>query len=136
MTKPKAVRTAAKAAADGPKTVRIDGKDYPVPVMKFKALKQSFPILQKVQEAEDPMEMVSAGIQVLSIAMIKEHPDMTPEWLEENMNISETVGIGTFIKDVMVEAGLVSKEDGEALLAGEGPGAAPSTETSTPSSQS
>lgn len=119
--------------------VTIGGTDYDVPPMKFKTLKKAYPIIMAARESDDPMEVASVGIEVLSLAMTKQHPDMTPEWLEEEMFINETMALGEFIGQIMVDSGLVTEGDLKTALAGgasgEFPGAAPSTETSTLSSQ-
>lgn len=119
-------------------TVLIDEKEYPIPKLKFKQLKACFPLVMAAQEAEDPMEMASSAIAVLSVAMMKTHPEMTPEWLEDNMDVEETKALGRVIADIMIQAGLMNEGDAKAALAGEAPGAkqdAPSTEISTLSSQ-
>lgn len=110
--------------------ILIDGKPYQIPVMKFKTLKLAYPIVQEAQGADDPISMAEAGFKVLSLAMIKENPDMTPDWLEENMNASEVPQIGPIIVSMLRESGLLP--DGK-LSQGEAEGAAPSTETLTPS---
>lgn len=115
--------------------VMIDGKAYPLPVMKFKQLKQAFPLIEQVQGATDPMEMASAAIAVVSIAMSREHPEMTPEWLEENMTILETKELGAVMMGIMIQSGLVTEGDAKVALSGEDQGANLSTETLTPSSQ-
>lgn len=119
-------------------TVTIDGKEYNIPKMKFKQLKACFPLVMAAQNAEDPMEMASAAIAVLSVALTKAHPEMTPEWIEENIEVEETKALGRVIADIMIQAGLMNEGDAKAALAGEAPGALqapPSTETSTLSSQ-
>lgn len=134
MTKPKAQRAASKAAATDQKTITIDGKVYDLPVMKFKQLKKAYPIIAKAQDAEDPMDMLDAAIEVLSIAMMREHDHMTVEWIEDNLDVSETPAIATVITDLMVQAGLITREEAGKLLVedpGKEAGAAPSTETST-----
>ena len=123
------------------KFITVDGRDYPVPKIKFKALKQAFPVVMRVQNAEDPMDMASAAIEVISICMIKQYPDMTVEWLEDNLDVDETQFLGKFVSDIMVRAGLMTQEAASAALKGEAPpppsaeAVAPSTEISTPSSQ-
>lgn len=118
--------------------VTVDGTVYEVPRMKFKQLKACWPIILKAQSSDDPMEMTSGGIEVLSKAMMREHPHMTLDWLEDNMDIEETKEVGSLLAQIMVDAGLISMEDARVALSGEVQGAevpaAPSTETLTPSS--
>lgn len=119
--------------------ITINGTEYTVPVMKFKQLKAAFPLIQKSREADSPIEIASAAIEVVSLAMRIEHDQMTPEWLEENMSILETKHLGEILLDIMKDSGLIS--DDVSIQLGEVAGAAapvpaaPSTETSTTSSQ-
>lgn len=118
-----------------PVKVIIDGTEYVLPKMKFKTLKKAFAIVMAVQDEEDPMKLADAAIEVISLAAIKKHPDMTPEWIEENLNADESSGLTNTMLDLMIDAGVMTAGDKTQLM-GEAPGAqqAPhSTETSTPS---
>lgn len=118
-----------------PVTVTIDGTEYSLPKMKFKTLKKSFAIVMAVQDEEDPMKLADAAIQVISLAAIKKHPDMTPEWIEENLNADESQGLTKTMLDLMIDAGLMTTGDKTQLM-GEAAGeqlAPPSTEILTPS---
>ncbi len=122
--------------------VTIDSTEYDVPRLKFKTLKQVYPIVVEAQGSDNPMTLASATVQVLSLAMIKAYPDMTVDWLDENMDAGEVRRLDRFMVDVMKDAGLLTDEDEKNLL-GEAQGAtdAPteaadlSTGTLTPSSQ-
>lgn len=117
--------------------ITVDGTEYELPKMKFKTLKKAFPIVMAVQETDDPIAMADAAIQVISLAAIKKFPEMTPEWLEENMDADEVKGVTATMIDLMIEAGLMTRADATTLLgeAAGAPPAPPSTETLTPSSQ-
>lgn len=118
--------------------ITIDGTEYDIPVMKFKTLKRAYPIVVGVQSAGDPLEMASGAIEVISMAMMQKHPDMTAEWIEENLTAPESKALPDVLMQLMVDAGLVTRGEATAL-AGEAPGVAltpPSTETSTDLSQS
>lgn len=117
--------------------VVIDGKAYDVPVMKFKQLKAAFPLIQQTRDSDNPVDIAAAAIGVVSLAMMREHPHMTAEWLEDNMSITETKILGAVLLDIMKDSGLI--DEGTEIQLGEVAGAAeqvaPSTETSTLSSQ-
>ena len=119
-------------------SIKIDGKEYEIPRLKFKLLKQAYPIVMGVQNSDDPIAMASAAIEVVSIAMTR-NPDfshMTPEWIEDNLDLDESRVLPQLLADIMVESGLVTRSDMDgALASGEARGDAPLTETSTPSSQ-
>lgn len=111
--------------------ISIDGTEYTVPRMKFKTLKRAYRVVEQVRESEDPIEMSDAIIDVLSMAMMREHPHMTPEWIHENIEANEMTVIGPVFIEALQESGLL--QSGQ-LTRGEAVGAAPSTEISTPSS--
>ena len=120
--------------------VTIDGKDYVLPVMKFKTLKRAFPIMEEIQGSEDPIAMSEAAIKVVSMALMQEpaHKDMTPEHIEDVITAEETFALAPVIFAMMQDSGLIPKSAKLELASpgeAEGAEAAPSTETSTPSSQ-
>lgn len=114
--------------------VIIDGTEYDVPVMKFKQLEAAYPHIQKTRDSDNPLEIASSALEVLSLAMTRDHPHMTVDWLKDNMSIRETKILGEILLGIMKDSGLID-ENAEIQL-GEAPGAAPSTETSTHTSQS
>lgn len=131
MTK-QAAKPAKKRAS-----IKIDGTEYIIPTMKFKVLKRAFPIMMKSGDMTDPMELASLGIEVISMALMQTHPEMTPDWIEENIESSETFGLDKTLLQIMVDNGVMTEEQlkGGENKPGEAKGAAPSTETLTPSSQ-
>lgn len=119
-----------------PITIKIDETEYTFPKMKFKTLKQAFKLVMSVQGEEDPMVLADAAIAVVSMALVKKHPTLTPEWIEENLNADETNQLTPIMMNLMVDAGLMTRAEGASLM-GEAAGeqlAPPSTEISTPSS--
>lgn len=117
--------------------ITVDGTEYEVPPMKFATLKKAFPVILRVSQSTDPLELAVGAIEVVSLAMHKTHPEMTPEWLEENLSIEETRDLADIITEISIESGLVTREEAERIAAeggapsGEAAGAAPSTATST-----
>lgn len=111
--------------------IKIDGTEYEVPKMKFKTLKKAYRVVETVRSSEDPLEMSDAIIDVLSMAMMREFPHMTPEWIQDNIEADEMTAIGPVFIEALQDSGLL--QNGH-LAQGEAPGAAPSTEISTPSS--
>jgi hypothetical protein len=119
-------------------SVTIDGTSYAVPVMKFKTLKKAFPVVSKLEASDDLIEMTEAAFEVVSLALRQDpaNEHMTTEWISDNIDIDESIALAETIQGMLVDSGLITKADGEVALSGEAEGAAPSTETSTPSSQS
>lgn len=120
--------------------VTIDGQEYNLPVMKFKTLKKAFPIIEEVQASDDPIAMSEAAIKVISMALLQNpaYDKMTPEYIEDVIDAKETFELAPAMFALMQESGLIPKNAKLELAASgeaEGAEAAPSTETSTPSSQ-
>lgn len=116
--------------------VKIDGTEYDIPVMKFSQLKRAYPIVQEIEEETDPMKLMAAAIRVVSIAATRKFPDLTPEFIEENLDVNEAKALMTTMTDLMKDAGLITEASGSSM-SGEAQGVhpePPSTETSTPSS--
>ena len=120
--------------------VIIDGKEYePSLPLKFKAIKRVFPLAKQAQamlerreeEDFDPLALASVTIEIVSAALVKNHPECTPEFIEENCSMQELAALNGVFAAIMAESGFTR----EAALQGEAEAeegaASPSTETST-----
>lgn len=118
-------------------TVKIDGKEYTVPGLKYKQLKEVWPRLKgtfdKMQAARASMDAkrkaagdseeplvdkdsvdgmfgaVDDSIFIISSALRRdpEQAHMTPEWIEEHMDPSEATAFPAVIFQIMTATGLV-----------------------------
>jgi hypothetical protein len=125
-------------------TVTIGGKPYEIEALGFKALKQAWPHIKKNQDAGkpgadgvvpevDPIEQMSNAIAIVSAALVKKYPEMTPENIEEEISAVECAALDRAIIDVMVAAGFAQRgptPSGEAVPA-EAEAASLSTATPT-----
>jgi len=114
--------------------ISIDGKEFLVPVMKFKTLKKSYPIIQSVLGEDDPIAMASKAIEIISLAMMQEHHEMTADWLEDNMLVSETKDLDQIMMKMIVDSGLIDQE-GFDKMAGEAKGSPAPAEPENPSTE-
>lgn len=120
----------------------VDGKEYVVPVMKFKTLKKAYPIMEKLEESDDLIAMSEAAHEVISLALRQDpaNEHMTAEWIGENIDVDENVLLAEAITGMLKDSGLIPKEGGGVQLAAPGEAEAAedaaSTGTLTPSSQS
>jgi hypothetical protein len=118
-------------------TVRIGGKDYDLPPLTFKTIKQVWPLVQKMDEADflnstDPKEAMAAMdvvIQIFAHALEKTHPDMTAEEIESVLLGSEMSGLAPAMTDLLVDSGLANRVEGDAKTGGGSGGAAPKGKT-------
>lgn len=123
-------------------SVKIGGQEYQIGELKFKALKLAWPLIKKNQDLAkgmsegqqpDPIESMENAIGIISAALVIEHPELTPEGIEERITASECKALDVTIIDIMVESGFMQRTatgTGEAEPE-EGEAAIPSTETST-----
>ena len=125
--------------------VTIGGKSYEIEALGFEALKQAWPHIKKNQDAAkprapgeepvevDPIEQMSNAIAIVSAALVKKYPEMTPDRIEDEISAIECAALDRAIIDVMVAAGFAQRgvpASGEAVPA-EGVAESPSTATQT-----
>lgn len=120
-------------------SILVDGKEINLPRLKFKDLKRAWPRVVEIQNAEDPVQMAEAAMFIISLSTVRENPEYTQDWLEENMDAGESKALAEKVFEVLGDSGLIEKGKtmGEAVAALVA--AAPvslSTETSTASSPS
>lgn len=123
-------------------SVVIGGKNYQIAELKFKALKAAWPHIKRNQELArglgegeemDPIESMENAIAIISAGLVADHPELTPEGIEERITTNECKALDVTIVDIMVESGFMQRTptgQGEAEPE-EGAAASPSTETST-----
>lgn len=91
--------------------VTIGGKQYETSALNFKALKQLWPQVSKLSLAGDSVDngfaAVDLAVSVVSFSLIRNYPDMTVEFIEENMLASEIADIQIIMYEVLRESGLI-----------------------------
>lgn len=124
----------------------VGGTAYNVPLLKFKALKKVWPEIQEMQQKVadakntgnitplDAMAMADVAGKIISMALVQEDPSHDQDWLDENLDVNEIPQLGPVMLDMLVESGLVNREQAEAQTAELGNAVKVSTATSTPSS--
>ena len=125
--------------------VTIGGKEYELPPLNFKALKTSFPFIQRVinsqaagkgaQDVEGAVLAMDAAVNIIASAMAKPYPDMTKERIEDELLASEITGLTSSIHQLLLDSGLVKQASGKSPAVGDQK-ANPSTAISTESSAS
>lgn len=108
--------------------ITIGGKPYGTSPMNFKRLKQAWPLIMAGQEMTDPMESMEQSIALFSLALAVNHPEMTPDTIQEQILSTELSGLKDAMTSILTENDM-TKGDTDGLKKTEG--AAPSTETST-----
>lgn len=111
-------------------TITIGGKPYETSVFNFKRVKRAWPVIAAASLADDPMDNMDEAIKLVSMALEINHPDATPEFIEENILSTEMGEMKNAVEGILQENDLMPKK-GEKAASGKGAGAAPSTETST-----
>lgn len=110
-----------------PIKVKIGGKDYEVPKLKYKQLKAIWPrmkgTLAKLQAAKGAndanggtpnadsvtgtFDAVDDAIFVISQALMRNNAEHTAEWIESEMEPSEAIGMVNCIWELMTATGLI-----------------------------
>lgn len=137
-------------------TVSIGGTPYEITALTFAALKRAWPHLQKNQELSkkaaraaetgeeadepDPIESMANAIAILSCGLVRNHPELTAEGIEERITARECQELDSVIIELMIESGFMQRgaaPEGEAVPAGANASdETASAETSTESSPS
>lgn len=128
--------------------VTIDGTVLKIRTpVKFKALKKCWPALQRQFETNekaqaaaklmlegkpfempdiDPIESMSAAIEIVSAGLMQTDKAHTVDWVEENIDALECMQLGNVITEIMQKSGLIAKApEGGAATQGEPEAAAP-----------
>lgn len=119
--------------------VKINGTEYTIDKFKFKSLKRSWPYMSKAKDADETNEQdmiaaIDAGISIVAIGLNKtedqppalrklldEMPDEDKgdidkrevvcfNWIQEELDADETLGISNTVHQIMVEAGMIAAE--------------------------
>lgn len=114
----------------------IGGKSVVIRKLKFKALKRVWPLLEKAQTSDDPMEQIDATMQIVHASYIRDHGDVSFEDFEDMFESDEAIRLATTLQELMEESGLIPKENPQMEAPVEATPESLSTETSTESSQS
>lgn len=139
--------------------VKVNGTEHQIDKFKFKSLKRSWPHMSRaktvdMEDEDSVMAAVDAGIAIIAIglnktvhqpAKLKELLDQMPEedkrdidkreavcaeWMQEELDADEMLGLSTTVHQIMVESGMI-KADDDAGEPGKVQPPSPSTETST-----
>lgn len=101
--------------------VTIGGNEYEVPVLKFKQLdviwprvKTSFSKLAEikgagpsVESADNMFSAVADCTFIIGTAMSRIDPEKTPDWVMNNLDVSEMQDLAAAVMNLMVESGLI-----------------------------
>lgn len=105
--------------------VKIGGQEYDVPKLKYKQLKQIWPRMKGTvtkmaaakqanedkgansDSVENTFAAVDDAIFVISSAMQRTNPEHTEEWISDNMEPGEAVGLVQCIWQLMTATGLI-----------------------------
>lgn len=97
---------------DGTK-IKLGGKDYNVPPLNFKRLRQlneEINLLSSVN-GSPTNEQMDAMIKVVHSALERNYPNITLEDVEDKLDLANA---GTVIRAIMGVSGMVAKSEGEA----------------------
>lgn len=101
-------------------TITLGGETIEIPpILNFAGLKRINEPLKAILKIDDPVEMTSAAIRIVSVALRENRADLTPEAIEKKLLISEYPEMLTAGLAVLRASGLIrSKSAGEAQPAG------------------
>lgn len=101
------------------KTVKMGGKDWTVPPLNFKALKQFGPVLK----TKTPQQLVEEGLvlDIIHAAMLRNYPDLTRDELEDMLDMGNVMEV---TMTVMGASGMVAVQPGEGVAANRSTGEA------------
>jgi hypothetical protein len=100
-------------------TLTIGGERVALPpILNFAALKRAWPGITALGEATGTVERVAAAIRVVSAALHRVRPELTPEEIEERLRPDEMAGLVGILPAILDASGLVPS--GEARPAGKG----------------
>lgn len=116
--------------------LRIGGATINIRKLKFKALKKVWPLIEKAQSSEDPMEQVDATMQIVYASYLRDNPDEKYEDFEDRFEADEAIALAETLQELMEESGLIRKENPLVGAPVTAKPENPSTEISTESSPS
>jgi hypothetical protein len=91
-----------------PIPVTIGGEVIAVPaVMNFATLKRAWPGIKALGEATDLIQRISAATQILSAALRRIRPELSPEELEERLRPGELGAVIEAMPRLLDASGLV-----------------------------
>lgn len=108
----------------------ILGREFDIAPFKLGELRRAAPFIDAIQKRSaegnslaDVMESAIDLLNVMSIGLIKIDPELTPDYLEENVGMAEFVGMQAAFLDITREAGLERKGEAKAPAAAKAAGA-------------
>ncbi len=94
------------------KVLTIGGKDYQFSDLNLKALQKIWPMMPILSAPTNGEYMLYLN-KALAIASVKDNPDLTEEFLAENVSVTEIFDLGTFISEQLGK--LTKKKNPETL---------------------
>ena len=97
--------------------VTIGGNEYETSPLNFKALKRVWPHVSKLvdktgeQTMEDGFEAMELAVVVVVSSLQRKHPELTEEFVEENLLTTEIKGLQEAMYAVLRESGLLQSAD-------------------------
>lgn len=95
--------------------VTIGGTEYDTSPLNFKALKKVWPHVSKLTEKtgeetmDDGFEAMDLAVIVIVSSLERKFPEVTIEFVEENLLTTEIKGIQTAMYDTLRESGLLQE---------------------------
>ncbi len=86
-------------------TVRMAGKDWIVPPLNFRQLKELLPRIKSVQAGDFTPEFLEAMGRVIHASLSRNYPELTPETVEDMLDMSNFTPV---FNAVMQVSGLAS----------------------------
>jgi hypothetical protein len=115
-------------------TVIIGGKTIEIPVLNFKSIKKIWPLVEKIEDSDNLMQLMDVASDVLAIALERSDQPMTKDDIENNLLGPEIAAIQTSVENLLIESGLLQRTNGgapgEAVPAAENHSTATGTELS------
>lgn len=88
--------------------VEIGINSYDVPVPSFRLLKQAWPHIEAMQSSGDLMDKASHALSIVSIFLSKDHPSVTPDYIEDNLESRQIKQLVNSLPQILIEAGLMT----------------------------
>ncbi len=76
----------------------VGGKEYFVNDLNLKAIQRIWPMMSVLSDPKNP-DYMSCLNKALGFALAKSNPDLTEEFLAENVSVEEIFTLGTFISE-------------------------------------
>ena len=96
-------------------TVTLGGQSFVMPPLNFKALKKYLPAIGKFQSNKVTVEQMGLMTEVIQSALVRNYPDVTQDFIEENLDLRNMTGI---FEAAMNQSGLEPQKGEEQPVTG------------------